>query len=128
MEPGKNTETKNDIFVFGSDLAGKHVSGDALNALRQHGALYGRAVGLQGHSYALPVRDEQGRLLPLPIINRYAAAFVQFATIHRELTFHVTRIGCGRDDYRDEQIAPFFAGAPPNCHLPKPWQRVLRRP
>lgn len=114
-----------EIFVFGSNLAGRHTRNDALNALREHGAVYGRAVGLQGRSYAIPVRDEQEHLLPLPIINRYIQAFLQYARIHRELTFHVSRIGCGRDAYRDAQIAPLFSGAPPNCKMPRSWRQYV---
>lgn len=110
------------IFVFGSNLAGRHSDGDALMALREYGAIYGRAVGLQGHSYAIPVRDEQDKILPTPVISRYIQAFIQFASIHRELEFQVTRVGCGKDAYRDDQIAPLFSHAPPNCHLPKKWQ------
>lgn len=113
------------VFVFGSDLAGRHREGDALVALRRHGAIYGRGVGPQGHSYALPVRDEQDRLLPVAVIARYVQAFLRFAATHPRATFHVSRIGCGRDAYRDEQIAPLFKGAPPNCRLPAGWKRYL---
>lgn len=116
-----------DVFVFGSDLAGRHTGGDALAALRQHGAIYGRGVGLQGRSYAIPVRDEQGKLMPVAVIARYVQAFLRFAVIHRELIFHVARVGCGRDGHRDDEIAPLFAGAPPNCRLPRGWQRLIQR-
>jgi hypothetical protein len=100
--------------VFGSDLGGRHDSGDAPTALREHGAVYGRAVGLQGRSYAVPVLNEQGGVPPLPVIARDVQAFLRFAAIYRQTIFHVTRIGCGRGGYRDEQIASLFAGAPPN--------------
>ncbi|MFN3566147.1 MAG: hypothetical protein ACK4V1_09235 [Burkholderiaceae bacterium] len=116
-----------DIFVFGSDLAGRHAEGDALIALRDHGAVYGRAVGLQGRSYAIPVRDENGKPLPVPVIARYVKAFLRFAEIHREMTFHVTRIGCGHGAHRNEDIAPLFAGAAPNCRLPPGWRRIVER-
>lgn len=115
-----------DVFVFGSDLAGRHAGGDALKALRYHGAVYGRGVGLQGRSYAIPVRDERGRLMPIAVIARYVDAFLRFAAIHREMTFHVSRIGCGRGGYRDDEVAPLFANAPPNCRLPKGWERFIR--
>lgn len=114
-----------EVFVFGTDLAGRHTSGDALVALREHGAQYGRAVGLQGRSYAIPVRTEEGMLLPLPVIGRYVEAFLRFATIYRQTTFLVTRVGCGKGGYRDEDIAPLFANAPANCRLPRSWQRYL---
>lgn len=116
-----------DVFVFGSDVDGRHAEGDALIALRDHGAIYGRAVGLQGRSYAIPVRDEHGKPLPIPVIARYVDAFLRFAQIHREMTFHVTRIGCGRGAHRDDEIAPLFAGAPSNCRLPPGWRRILGR-
>lgn len=116
-----------DIFVFGSDLAGRHAEGDALIALRDHGAVYGRAVGLQGRSYAIPVRDENGKPLPVPVIARYVKAFLRFAEIHREMTFHVTRIGCGHGAHRNEDIAPLFAGATPNCRLPPGWRTIIER-
>lgn len=116
-----------DVFVFGSDLAGRHNWGDALTALREHGAVYGRAVGLQGKSYGIPIQDEQGKLLPLPVIAQYIEAFLRFAATHRELRFSVTRLACGRNKYRDEQIAPLFANAPQNCQLPKSWHRHLAR-
>lgn len=116
-----------DVFVFGSDLAGHHTGGEALTALRRHGAAYGRGVGLEGRSNALPVMDEQGKRLPAAIIARYVSAFLRFASIHRELTFHVSRVGCERGGYRDDEIAPLFKAVPPNCHLPKGWTRLIER-
>jgi hypothetical protein len=126
-EPLSSAAPVHDVFVFGSDLAGRHSSGDALVALRRYGAVYGRGMGQQGRSYAIPVRDEQGKLMPIPVIARYVNAFLRFAAIHRATIFHVSRIGCARDAYRDDEIAPLFAGAPPNCRLPRGWQRFFRR-
>lgn len=117
----REPRTANTVYVFGSDLGGRHTHGTALVALREHGAVYGAAVGLQGRSYALPVRDEQGEKLPLTMIKRYVEAFLRFAGNHRELTFHVTRIGCERGAYSEREIAPLFAQAPPNCQLPRKW-------
>ncbi len=114
------------IFVFGSNLSGQHTAGDALIALRRHGAIYGRSVGLQGNSYAIPVRDENNKLLPVPIIGRYVQAFLRFAAIHRELTFDITPIACRSEEYRDDQIAPLFAQATPNCRLPRKWKRYRK--
>jgi len=47
----------NEVLIFVSDLAGRHSSGDARTALRQHGAVHAHAGGMQGRSYAIPVRD-----------------------------------------------------------------------
>ncbi len=114
------------VFVFGSNLSGQHTQGDALTALRQHGAIYGRGVGLQGNSYAIPVRDENNKLLPVSVIGRYIQAFLRFAAIHRELIFDVTAIACKTEEYRDDQIAPLFGQAMPNCRFPKRWKRYRK--
>ena len=53
------------IFVFGSNLAGRHGKGAALWARKHHGAIYGQGEGLQGTSYAIPTKDE--RLNPLTL-------------------------------------------------------------
>lgn len=110
------------IFVFGSNLAGRHGAGAALYARRYHNATYGQGEGLQGDSYAIPTKDARIQTLPLSDIAAYVAIFIGFATAHPELTFVVTRIGCGLAGYTDAQIAPIFKDAPPNCLLPDGWR------
>ena len=66
----------------------------------------GQGVGLQGQSYAIPTM--QGGV---ETIKPYVDEFVAFAKAHPELFFYVTRIGCGIAGFRDEEIAPLFAGA-----------------
>lgn len=103
------------IFVFGSNLAGRHGKGAALFARQNHGAIYGQGIGLQGSSYAIPTKDERLRTLPLEIVEKYVADFKAFAESHPELRFQVTAIGCGLAGYSPEQIAPLFGGCPSNC-------------
>ena len=110
------------IFVFGSNLAGRHGKGAALFARYNHGAIYGRGVGLQGQSYAIPTKDEHLRTLPLHVIEPYVSDFLAFAKEHSWMKFNVTRIGCGLAGYTDHQIAPMFKGAPTNCVLPEGWR------
>ena len=45
---------EDEIFVFGSNLEGRHLGGAARTALRHFGAVMGQGVGLQGQSYAIP--------------------------------------------------------------------------
>jgi len=116
------TDDSKPIFVFGSNLAGRHGAGAALYARQYCGAIYGQGVGLQGNSWAIPTKDYQLRTLPLSEIAGYVAAFLtQAEALYPHLTFEVTRIGCGLAGYRDDQIAPFFANAPKNCILPPAW-------
>ena len=63
------------IFVFGSNLAGRHGRGAALAALKEHGAVYGKGIGLQGNSYAIPTKDFRIQTLPLSVINNYVQDF-----------------------------------------------------
>ena len=95
-----------EIFVFGSNLAGRHGAGAALAALKDHGAIYGRGEGLQGQSYAIPTKDRtpwpsKPKTLPLYVIAEYITEFLQFSQLHLELTFNLTRIGCGLAGYKD---------------------------
>ena len=115
--PDRITELKsNEIFVFGSNLAGSHGGGAALLAFRRFGAVWGQGVGLQGQSYGIPTM--QGGV---ETIKPYVDEFIQFAKQHPEYKFFVTRIGCGIAGFRDDEIAPLFAEAMDveNVILPK---------
>lgn len=114
------------IFVFGSNLAGRHGAGAAKAARQHHGAIYGQGVGLQGNSYAIPTKDEHIKTLPLDRIRPYVDEFIVFAGMHPTWTFEVTAIGCGLAGYTPYDIAPLFLGAPVNCMLPESFRAVLR--
>ncbi len=113
------------IFVFGSNLAGRHGKGAALHARQYHGAIYGYGLGMQGNSYAIPTKGHKLQTLELHVIESYVKQhFIEFAQAHPELTFNVTRIGCGLAGYTPEQIAPMFKDAPSNCNLPDGWRAI----
>lgn len=111
------------IFVFGSNLAGRHGKGAALYARQHHGALYGVGIGRTGNSYAIPTKDYALRTLPLERIKEYVDGFINYARHHNDEVFEVTRIGCGLAGYGDHQIAPMFESAPLNCILPDGWRK-----
>lgn len=115
------------IFVFGSNLAGRHGKGAALCAVRDHGAKYGQGEGFQGQSYAIPTKDARLKSLPLERIKNGVDQFLAFARSRSDLRFQVTRIGCGLAGYTDEQIGPLFKHAPENCDLPLEWIQYARR-
>ena len=105
----------NEIFVFGSNLAGRHGDGAAKLAYDKFGAQWGVGVGLTGQAYAIPTM--QGGV---EIIKPYVDEFVEFAKEHQEKKFLVTRIGCGIAGFKDEEIAPLFKKATSlkNVYLP----------
>lgn len=121
LEAKLQIETKAPIFVFGSNLAGRHGKGAALTAVKEYGAVYGRSVGRQGNSYAIPTKDKNLKTLPLDEIAKYVSNFILYAKEHADETFLVTRIGCGLAGYKDKDIAPLFRDAPSNCNLPMGW-------
>ena len=115
--PERIAELKADeVFVFGSNLAGMHGAGAAYIAFQKFGAVMGCGVGLRGQSYAIPTM--QGGV---ETIKPYVDEFIAFAKSHPDLFFYVTRIGCGIAGFRDREIAPLFkeAAGVDNICLPK---------
>jgi len=119
--------TEPPIFVFGSNLAGRHGKGAALFALQQRGAIKGQGVGPQGRSYAIPTKDHSLRVLGPNEITIYVRGFLDYARSRPFERFEVTAIGCGLAGYKPEEIAPMFRDAPTNCDLPLAFRLLLER-
>ena len=113
----------NEIFVFGSNLAGYHGGGAARIALNNFGAVWGQGVGMQGQCYAIPTM--QGGV---ETIKPYVDEFITFARTHTEYTFLVTRIACGIAGFRPCEIAQLFADAidVENVILPEDFVEVIQ--
>ncbi len=121
--PGRIEQlAENEIFVFGSNLAGMHGGGAARLARIRWGAVMGQGVGLQGRTYAIPTMQGGPET-----IKPYVDEFIAFAKAHPGLRFLVTEIGCGIAGFTPSQIAPLFAGAAdvPNILLPARFWDVL---
>ncbi len=114
-----------DIFVFGSNLAGRHGKGSAKEALEHHGAILGQGEGLQGSAYAIPTKSKKLQVLSLLTIRLYVNQFLEFAKAHQEMQFHIVAIGTGLAGYTTQDIAPLFADAPENCILPQEFRTFL---
>ena len=110
------------IFVFGSNLAGRHGKGAAFVAKMQYGAIQGKGSGPQGRSYAIPTKDANLKVLNLRMIKKYVDDFVTYAGKNSQHTFMVTAIGTGLAGYSHDDIAPMFYHAPVNCVLPLKWR------
>lgn len=110
------------VFVFGSNLAGRHSKGAAKFAKDYRGAIQGQGIGRQGNSYAIPTKDAILKTLPIERIYVYVRDFIDYAHKHQNLQFEVTKIGCGPAGYREHQISALFRDAPSNCILPSGWR------
>jgi hypothetical protein len=109
--------SENQIFVFGSNLAGIHGAGAALDAWNWFGAERGVGLGYTGQCYAFPTKDENLKVLSLDLIEFMAKVFFRQANSWPGTEGHIyliTPVGCGLAGYKPEQIAPFFAPAVKN--------------
>lgn len=112
------------IFVFGSNLAGRHGAGAAKYAHEKYFARYGVGVGPTGCAYAIPTKDFALKTLTLDAIERHIKDFIQYAEDHPDDEFLVTPIGCGLAGYRRDQIKPLFekCNRPSNVIYTKEWE------
>lgn len=123
ISSGRIDKLENDeIFVFGSNLAGHHMGGAARVANMKFGAVWGVGVGLTGMCYAIPTMQGD-----IETIRPYVSQFIEFAKSRPDLKFLVTRIGCGIAGFKDEEIAPLFkeAMAVQNIYLPKEFYDII---
>jgi len=99
---------ENEIFVFGSNEAGIHGAGAARIAFLKFGAEMGLGNGLSGNSYAIPTKDRNVETLPLDKVKSYIDEFIGFVLNHQNLTFYLTKIGCGLAGFTIEEIKNIF--------------------
>ncbi len=95
--------TRCEIFVFGSNIEGRHRGGAAGFACQHFGAVYGQGVGPQGQCYAIPTKFHS-----VKEIKPYVDEFVEYVKAHPMNRFLITRLGCGIAGFTDKQIAPLF--------------------
>jgi hypothetical protein len=113
------------VYVFGTDLGGRHEQDSALVAVRLHGAEAGKGSGATGNAYAIPYRNTRLELLPLDVIGNYTESFLRHAASQADTRFQVARFACETGAYGDSEMARLFKGAPRNCRLPGLWARSL---
>ena len=123
------TISENEVFVFGSNLSGRHGKGAAKTALGW-GAKYGQASGIQGKTYGIPTKDASiRRTLSIEEIKPFVDEFIEFAKANENLIFLVTEIGTGLANHKKENIAPLFKQAVnyKNIYLSKDFWFILSR-
>jgi len=106
----ENTQTlkSNEVFVFGSNLAGQHLGGAALLAKEKFGAELGVGEGMTGQCYALPTKDENIETLPIAEIHKAIEQLRETVENNKDKFFIITAVGCGLAGYEAKDIAPMF--------------------
>lgn len=117
---------KDEIFVFGSNYAGRHGKGAAREALK-YGATKGIGRGLSGQTYAFPTKDARIQTLPLQYIKDEVRYFMECVDKNKDKIFLLTKVGCGLAGYTPEEIGMLFKGyiIPENLIMPKEFYEVL---
>jgi hypothetical protein len=107
------------IFVFGSNLAGVHGAG-AASLARKWGAEWGKGYGLFGQTYALPTKDRDIETLSIGDIRIFVSRLKACIKENPDLHFLITKVGCGLAGYSEKDIGPLFEDFLdiPNCSLP----------
>ena len=106
------------VFVFGSNLAGKHCGGAAFIAKGCYGAKDGVGQGPHGNSYAIPTLGFKFEPLQSLHLFGFIDEFLKEAKRNPQTTYHLTPIGCGIAGYKISDIAPAFMYATKNVILP----------
>jgi hypothetical protein len=112
------------VFVFGSNLAGRHGKGAALFAKQHYGAIPGVGVGRTGNAYGIPTKNERLEVLPLITIGEFINNFIQYAYASPDDTFLLTPIGTGLAGYDKVEIFKLIrncAPLPSNIVFTKEW-------
>jgi hypothetical protein len=82
----------NDILVFGSNTQGRHGKGSALLAKEKFGAIYGKAFGRQGNSYAICTKNltvKKHHSMSKELIINGIEVFYHYASLNPTLNFLV---------------------------------------
>lgn len=113
-----------DVFVFGSNLAGRHGKGAALHAKKHYGAEYGIGEGRTGNAYGIPTKDKDLKVISLFLIELYVCEFIAYAKDNPEDTFLLTPFGTGLAGYKRTEIFELIrncAPIPSNVVFTKEW-------
>ena len=119
--PERIDELKPDeIFVFGSNMNGAHMGGAARIAYENFEATWGESEGLTGRSYAIPTLDENMEKVSESALEASIDKFIDFVLNNQQLTFYLTKIGCGIAGWSVDEVAKTFATALASFLVPLP--------
>ena len=118
----------NEIFVFGSNLAGRHGAGAAKQAHDDFGAEYGVGEGLTGQCYAFPTLGRQLQRLAPWMLYGARDRLYRCCEENPGNTFLLTKVGCGLAGYPEATMRGLFTDPPANLMMPEDWRKIEDQP
>jgi len=105
---------ENSIFVFGSNTQGRHGKGSALTAKIYFGAIYGKARGRQGQSYAIVTKDLTKKIhpsIPRQVVVDQICILYDYALNNPKLQFYVAYNGISKNlnGYSNQEMVEMFS-------------------
>lgn len=110
----------NQIFVFGSNLAGEHMGGAARQAKESFGAVEGIGEGLTGQCYAFPTLEDSTWGLGQRSrrdLEESRDKLYDYCEENPEKEFLMTAVGTGIAGYSPEYMKSLFTDPPKNLTL-----------
>lgn len=112
----------NEVIIVGTNTKGIHGAGLALEAKNKWGLIPGVSMGLCGQSYGIITKDldlfpikgntmDYYRMI-LEMIEWQINTLYRFANFRKDLTFYVTKIGCGLGGFTIDEIKSIFSDLP----------------
>lgn len=111
----------NQVFVFGSNLAGKHYGGAAKQAADEFCAEYGVGEGMTGQCYAFPTLDENFEQVSSTVLKYARLNLYKVAGSNPDKEFLLTKVGCGIAGFSEDRMKKLFINAPSNITKPEEW-------
>jgi hypothetical protein len=114
----------NEVFVFGSNMAGQHTGGAAKVAREKFGALNGVSEGMCGQSYAIPTLTKNMTKRSLVNLRKSIGKLIRSANENTTKIFLVTKIGCGIAGFSEDKMKSLFDrnDVSANIILPRGWR------
>lgn len=112
------------VWTFATSSNGMNTSESAKTAVRLFGASKQLSEGHSSQSFAIPILDNRGGLLPS--IDAIAAVeqFLEYAHAHSDTQFYIDRLGFTQLGANESTIAALFHNAPSNVLIPRAWQNM----
>lgn len=112
----------NEVFVFGSNMAGRHGAGAALQAAQEWGAERGVGEGITGQCYAFPTLGSHLELIPAHWLEQSRDKLYEACMARPDKRFLLTKVGCGIAGYPESLMRGLFENPPSNLILPEDWK------